>query len=96
VDCGELYYDVQGGAKPPLTVGQNVTFRIEKQKAYLDDGKNESVITSSEQASPTRSRVPNQTRTREAGPAKFGGPSSFGRVPGARSRAFRDLGDSPS
>jgi hypothetical protein len=38
VDCGELYYDVQGGAKPPLTVGQNVTFRIEKQKAHLDDG----------------------------------------------------------
>ena len=26
--------------KPSLTVGQDVTFRIEKQKAYLDDGKN--------------------------------------------------------
>ena len=40
VDCGDLYYDLQGGRKPSLTVGQNVTFRIEKQKAYLDDGKN--------------------------------------------------------
>ena len=40
VDCGDLYYDLQGGGKSSLTVGQNVTFRIEKQKAYLDDGKN--------------------------------------------------------
>jgi len=40
VDCGELYYDLQGGGKPSLTIGQNVAFRIEKQKAYLDDGKN--------------------------------------------------------
>lgn len=40
VDCGDLYYDLQGGRKPSLTVGQNVAFRIEKQKAYLDDGKN--------------------------------------------------------
>jgi len=39
-DCGDLYYDLQGGGKPSLTVGQDVTFRIEKQKAYLDDGKN--------------------------------------------------------
>jgi hypothetical protein len=40
VDCGDLYYDLQGGRKPSLIVGQNVTFRIEKQKAFLDDGKN--------------------------------------------------------
>jgi hypothetical protein len=40
VDCGDLYYDLQGGGKPSLTVGQNVTFRIERQKAYLDDGEN--------------------------------------------------------
>ena len=40
VDCGDLYYDLQGGGKPSLTLGQNVAFRIEKQKAYLDDGKN--------------------------------------------------------
>ena len=40
MDCGGLYYDLQGGGKPTLTAGQNVTFRIEKQKAYLDDGKN--------------------------------------------------------
>lgn len=39
VDCGDLYYDLQGGRKPSLTVGQNVAFRIDKQKAYLDDGK---------------------------------------------------------
>jgi hypothetical protein len=25
VDCGDLYYDLQGGRKPSLTVGQNVT-----------------------------------------------------------------------
>ena len=40
VDCGDLYYDLQGGGKPSLTLGQNVAFRIEKQEAYLDDGKN--------------------------------------------------------
>ena len=40
VDCGDLYYDLQGGGKPSLTLGQNVAFRIEKQKPYLDDGKN--------------------------------------------------------
>jgi hypothetical protein len=39
VDCGDLYYDLRGGRKPSLTVGQNVAFRIEKQKAYVDDGK---------------------------------------------------------
>ena len=40
VDCGDLYYDLQGGRKASLAVGENVTFRIERQKAYLDDGKN--------------------------------------------------------
>jgi hypothetical protein len=40
VDCGDLYYDLQGGGKPSLTIGQDVAFRIEKQKVYLDDGKN--------------------------------------------------------
>ena len=40
VDCGDLYYDLQGGRKPSLTVGQDVRLRIEKQKAYVDDGKN--------------------------------------------------------
>ena len=40
VDCGVLYYDLQGGRKPSLTVGENVAFRIEKQRAYLDDSKN--------------------------------------------------------
>jgi len=40
VDCGDLYYDLQGGRKASLAVGENVTLRIEKQKAYLDDGKN--------------------------------------------------------
>jgi hypothetical protein len=40
VDCGDLYYDLQGSGKPSLAVGQDVTFRIEKQKAYVDDGKN--------------------------------------------------------
>ena len=39
VDCGDLYYDLQGGGKPSLTVGQDVAFRIEEQKVYLDDGK---------------------------------------------------------
>jgi hypothetical protein len=38
VECGDIYYDLQGGRNPSLTVGQNVTLRIEKQKAYLDDG----------------------------------------------------------
>jgi hypothetical protein len=38
VDYGNLYYDLRGGRKPSLTVGQKVTFRIEKQKVYLDDG----------------------------------------------------------
>jgi hypothetical protein len=39
VDCGDLYYDLQGRGKPSLTVGEKVAFRIEKQKAYVDDGK---------------------------------------------------------
>jgi hypothetical protein len=39
VDCGDLYYDLQGGRKPALTVGDKVAFRIEKQRAYVDDGK---------------------------------------------------------
>jgi hypothetical protein len=39
VDCGGLYYDLQGRGKPSLTVGQKVAFRIEKQKAYVDDGR---------------------------------------------------------
>jgi hypothetical protein len=39
VDCGDLYYDLQGRGKPSLTLGQNVAFRIEKQKAYVEDGK---------------------------------------------------------
>ena len=61
-DCSDLYYDLQGGRKTVLTAGQNVTFRIEKQKAYLDDGKNGKRIALPEPASPIRIRSPNQTR----------------------------------
>jgi len=39
VDCGDLYYDLQGKGKPSLSIGQDVNFRIEKQEAYLNDGK---------------------------------------------------------
>jgi hypothetical protein len=38
VDCGALYYDLQGGGKPSLSLGQDVTFRIEELNAYLNDG----------------------------------------------------------
>jgi hypothetical protein len=40
VDCGDLYYDLQGKGKPSLSIGQDVNFRVAKEKVYLDDGKN--------------------------------------------------------
>jgi hypothetical protein len=40
VDCGDLYYDLQGKGKPTLTIGQDIDFRIEKQKAYMKGENN--------------------------------------------------------
>jgi hypothetical protein len=41
VDGGNLYYDLQGNRKPSLTIGQDIDFRIEKEKAYLKGDKKE-------------------------------------------------------
>jgi hypothetical protein len=41
VDCGDLYYELQGKGKPSLTIGQDITFRLEKQNAYLKSDQKE-------------------------------------------------------
>ncbi len=41
VDCGDLYYDLQGKGKPSLTIGQDIAFRLEKQNAYLKNEQKE-------------------------------------------------------
>ena len=41
VDCGDLYYDLQGKGKPSLTIGQDIEFRLEKQNAYLKSEQKE-------------------------------------------------------
>ncbi len=35
VDCGVHFYDLQGNRKQSLAIGQDVDFRIEKEKVYL-------------------------------------------------------------
>lgn len=41
VDCGDHYFELQGGGKQSLQVDQKLDFRIEKGKAYLPGGKKE-------------------------------------------------------
>jgi len=41
VNCGDHYFDLQGGGKQSLQVDQALDFRIEKGKAYLPGGKKE-------------------------------------------------------
>ncbi len=41
VDCGDLYYELEGGYGLSMTVGQEISFRIEKETAYVSDGKKE-------------------------------------------------------
>jgi hypothetical protein len=41
IDCGDHYFELQGGGKQTLKVDQKLDFRIEKGKAYLPDGKKE-------------------------------------------------------
>ena len=41
VNCGGLYYDLEGNKKPSLTIGQDIDFRMEKEKAYLKGEKKE-------------------------------------------------------
>ena len=35
VDCGDHYYDLQGKRKQSLSIGQEIDFRMDKEKAYL-------------------------------------------------------------
>jgi hypothetical protein len=39
VDCGDLYYELEGGNKLSFTMGQNVDFRMEEENAYLKGDK---------------------------------------------------------
>jgi hypothetical protein len=39
VDCGELYYEIEGGNKLSFTIGQGIDFRMEEEKAYLKGDK---------------------------------------------------------
>ena len=39
VDSGELYFELEGGRKPTLTIGQRIDFRIEKEKVFLQGDK---------------------------------------------------------
>jgi hypothetical protein len=39
VDCGDLYYELEGGNKLVFAMGQSVDFRMEDENAYLKGDK---------------------------------------------------------
>jgi hypothetical protein len=39
VDCGDMYYELEGSSKLSFTIGQGIDFRMEEEKAYLKGDK---------------------------------------------------------
>jgi hypothetical protein len=65
VDCGGLYYDLQGGRKRLSPSARMLHSELKsKEPIWTTAARTANVIALSEPVSPTRSGIPNQTRTR--------------------------------